>query len=733
MSKLAAEKGLARFSVELLAFGVPRLAVTNRLVPNGGAPQEAERSLARLAPELAAQWHPTRNGDRTPAIVTTGSKYDAWWRCPDCGNTWQARVHSRTRGHGCPACARRRNGRAHSSPKVGRSLAELDPDMAAQWHPTRNDGLTPNLVGLASNKRVWWLCGECQHEWQVQISTRTGGKRTGCPRCAARARSAPPRGRSLLDRFPATAAEWHPTRNGRTTPADVSYGASQRVWWLCSHCGNEWQAWVYNRVKGTGCPDCAQIARSQRGNRRVAPRTGSSVAAPATGASSTAEPSARVGDSFLKRYPDAAAEWHPTENGTLRPGAVGHSSNRRAWWSCRTCGHEWSAVINSRGRGGVGCPKCGRRRSGVANATPKSGKSLADRFPSVAAELHPTLNDGLAPESVAAMSRKRVWWLCSRCENVWEAEIYSRANGSGCKKCASRAAAKLYSTPKPGQSLAEKEPELAAQWHPTRNAPLLPSDVTANSGQKVWWQCDRGHAWEAMINNRTKAPGCPKCTLWGTSAEEIRLRHELIAAGVPIEAQQEVRHPATGKPLKCDMVAPVWNVVIEFDGNRFHKTAASLAKDARKTQLLTECGFTVIRVREKLPAIGANDVVVELFSSEVTRAKKVLQKLHDLGLKAPGYRQYMKTDEPWGSTAAGEHIKRYPERSLMTESPALAAEWDIVKNGDLSPSNVTTGSGRKVWWICSTCEHSWPAAVYTRARHGCPQCGRRRSTSIPNA
>ena len=59
-----------------------------------------------------------------------------------------------------------------------------------------------------------------------------------------------------------------------------------------------------------------------------------------------------------------------------------------------------------------------------------------------------------------------------------------------------------------------------------------------------------------MINNRTKARGCPKCILWGTSAEEIRLRHELVAAGVPIEVEHKVVYPDTGRPLNATWSCP---------------------------------------------------------------------------------------------------------------------------------------------------------------------------------
>src|SRR5205085_10428533 len=37
--------------------------------------------LAATHPVLAAQWHPTRNGALTPALVRQGSNRLAWWRC----------------------------------------------------------------------------------------------------------------------------------------------------------------------------------------------------------------------------------------------------------------------------------------------------------------------------------------------------------------------------------------------------------------------------------------------------------------------------------------------------------------------------------------------------------------------------------------------------------------------------------------------------------------------------
>lgn len=675
-------------------------------------------SLRDELPQLAAQWHPTLNGKQTPSQIARGSKLRAHWLCPECGHVWQARVSSRATGHGCPACARLKTGRAKSRPGPGDSLADRFPEIAAEWHPTRNGDLGPSTVGYASNKKVWWQCSVCSHEWEIQVANRSRGH--SCKRCATAKLRKPKPGNSLVERCPIVAAEWHPTRNGSLTPADVAFSSKQKPWWRCPTCDHEWQAAVGNRANGAGCPECKRrtmrLPIAQRTPAREAPRR-------------KPEQRDRIdANSLSTRCPKVAAQWHPTKNSDLSPAGLRWGSNMRVWWLCPACGHEWQAIIASRTRLGTGCPKCSRKRAGAALAMPKPGQSLAEQNPDLAAQWHPTRNGDLSPAEVSTRSGKRVWWQCPDCGIEWDATIGSRTNGSGCKACATQRSAIDLSKPKPGQSLAEQDSELAAQWHPTLNGALTPFDVTRNSGRKAWWLCSRGHEWNAMINNRTKARGCPKCKLWGTSVEEIRLRHELVASGVPIELDHKIPHPTTKRPMHCDMVVPAWKVVIEFDGNRFHKTDESHVKDQRKTAALTEAGWTVIRVREELTPIGPHDVVVPLLSSEIVRAKAVLGALRTVGHEVLRYSDYLATEDPWAAAAANDEVRRPRTKSLASQRPSLAAEWDYVKNSPITPDDVTIGSGQRAWWLCPVCAHSWEAVIGSRATgHGCPTCGREAS------
>ena len=181
-----------------------------------------KKTLAEF-PELAAQWHPTKNGDLGPDQVIAGSHRKYWWQCSDGpDHEWEATLTNRNRGTGCPCC----RGRQVS---VTNSLAALHPNEAAQWHQTKNGGLTPDQVVAGSNRKYWWWCPEGpDHEWEAVVNNRTRG--TGCPFCRGLQASV---SNSLASRHPDIAVQWHPTKNKPLTAWKVTTGSNREVWWRC--------------------------------------------------------------------------------------------------------------------------------------------------------------------------------------------------------------------------------------------------------------------------------------------------------------------------------------------------------------------------------------------------------------------------------------------------------------------------------------------------------------------
>ena len=145
---------------------------------------------------------------------------------------------------------------------------------------------------------------------------------------------------------------------------------------------------------------------------------------------------------------------------------------------------------------------------------PPPEKSLAYLYPKLKEEWNYKENEPLKPESFWPGSGMKVWWMCEK-KHEWKAVVRSRTSGSRCPRCARHIAGEklhLYALNKSG-SLAEKYPELAKEWHPTKNGDLTPHDVTPGTDSKVWWKCkvNPKHEWKSRVSHRVNGSGCPKC------------------------------------------------------------------------------------------------------------------------------------------------------------------------------------------------------------------------------
>nr|WP_145401429.1 zinc-ribbon domain-containing protein [Paenibacillus xylanexedens] len=78
-------------------------------------------SLATLRSDLLNEWNYKRNRDIDPKETGTGSGKKVWWKCKN-GHEWQAVVHSRSNGTGCPQCREKKGEEATSKFLLIKSL-----------------------------------------------------------------------------------------------------------------------------------------------------------------------------------------------------------------------------------------------------------------------------------------------------------------------------------------------------------------------------------------------------------------------------------------------------------------------------------------------------------------------------------------------------------------------------------------------------------------------------------
>ena len=413
----------------------------------------------------------------------------------------------------------------------------------------------------------------------------------------------------------------------------------------------------------------------------------------------------------LSSYPHLVKEWHPTKNGDLTPSDYTHGSDKKVWWECHK-GHSYSTSVSDRTRQKpIGCAYCAGKKVGKDN-------NLEALFPEIAKEWHPSKNKDLKPNEVTRGTPRKAWWLCSN-NHSYQAAIANRTvQGTGCPYCAGKKASDE-------NNLECLFPEIAKEWHPTKNQGLNPSDVTYGSHKKVWWLCPKDHSYQSQVRGRTgkHQNGCPQCSNQ-SSEPEIRILSELKYFFDEVIN----RHKVDGAEI--DIYLPKLNLCIEYDGNYWHKDKE--LKDLEKNKLLASKGIQLIRIRQyPLKPLSKNDVLVSIKNS----------------LDKDDINELLKKIIPFADTASQDKIKSYlaqpsfknqklfkeyrsyfpsplPELSLLQTHPLIAKEWDYDKNKPLKPENYSHGAHHNAWWLCSKKGHSYESRIVDRVRTmvRCPYC-----------
>ena len=413
-------------------------------------------NLAVVHPDLALQWDYEKNTGQ-PEDVTPGSANPAWWRCA-LGHSWEAPIKKRTgRSDGCPIC---------SGKKVlpgFNDLRTLRPDLAREWHPTRNSTDIAR-VGRSVALTAWWQCAE-GHEWRATVNHRASG--TGCPTCANR--RIIPGHNDFASRFPDVAREW--AQDNACGPDEVAPFSSLIASWTCK-LGHTWQARVANRSKGDGCPVCS--------GHQVRPGF----------------------NDLMTTDPIVARQWHP--DNVIDPTTVSRGSNVVVTWICPE-GHlsqaQVSRRVSSQDTQSLGCPFCSGHRVMVGE------NDLASTRPDLAAQWS-SVNEKM-PSEVSQNSGFVAEWECAA-GHAWLASVQTRNKGHGCPWCAGQ---KIM----PGvNDFATLYPELLGSWHPTKNS-IDPRCIGTHSKEDIVWLCELGHEWTTTPSTRVRGSGCPACAFSGFS------------------------------------------------------------------------------------------------------------------------------------------------------------------------------------------------------------------------
>jgi len=490
--------------------------------------------------------------------------------------------------------------------------------------------------------------------------------------------------KKYISDLPELVSQWHPTKNGSISPSEITVTNHIKIWWKCDKGDDhEWQTNANNRVRhGSGCPFCAGQRATSLNNLTVT-------------------------------RPELIEIWDYEVNSKL-PTELMPSSNYKASFKCsNNPSHKWEQKLSNKN---IECPDCFAKNKSVFGVA----SHLIDEW-----DIEENERLGLDPRKVSAGSAKKAAWVCTHnSSHKWKVNIRNRAVlNSGCPYCAGHIATQE-------SNLMVGFPEVANEWHPTKNKKVKSTDVKAGSGIKRWWLCPKGHSYQATPDSRTgkKGTGCPKCNS-STSSPEIRIFCELSSLF------PEAKQRAKVYGVELDIWLPHLNLGVEFDGFYWHKD--KLAKDKQKNQVLIKEGIKLIRVRVKpLDKISEHDILCE--RDDLTKAdiNSLLLSMYRIKLISKKQLLEYEKQSDFCNDIEYRRILSYlpspvPEESLGTVTAESLTYWDYKLNSPLVPDNFAPKSNKVVHWRCKIDpSHKWEMRINEFSKNKkCPFCAKTRPSA----
>ena len=631
-------------------------------------------------PDIAMEWHPTKNGNMLPSDLAAHSSHKIWWQCK-MGHEWEATISNRTgnQKNGCPYCSGKRA-------IIGKTDFQTQyPELAKEWHPTKNGDLKTSDITCGSGKKVWWL-GNCGHEWRATVTDRIKGR--GCVYCSNNMVLSG--FNDLQTKYPKLATEWHTVKNGDLKPDAILFGSHKTVWWKCQF-GHEWEAEVKSRtLQKTGCPFCS-------GRRTI------------------------VGVNDLQtKCPDISKEWNYEKNGNLIPADVSFHSNKRVWWKCRF-GHEWeTTVANRTGKGKTGCPVCSNKK------IIPGYNDLATFRPQLIKEWDFEKNKGLVdgngadistPDKVSPVSGNSVWWRCDK-GHEWKTKISNRAKGNGCPFCSNAG------TSLPEQSVAFYLEQVCTVEQRVKIANkeidiYLPDyKIGVEYDGMFYHKAKRIHK-EIEKDKKLNEHGIQIIRIKESDINRVEDNHiyydfDYMRTNFVWALDQLclILVSCTGneqfKTIDIDAQRDMLKIRARYDlyvkKNSFSELFPDIAKEwnYEKNGLLTPDMFTI-----------GSDIRVWWICDKGHEWQTSISHRTSRGDGCPfcSWKRVLK-----GYNDFATYCMENGRKNVLDE-------WDYDKN-DKDPSSYSSRCKDKVWWKCSK-GHEWFASIGSRAvGHGCPVCNR---------
>jgi very-short-patch-repair endonuclease/uncharacterized Zn finger protein len=377
-----------------------------------------ERSFA--SHEKSKFWSST-NGDIKPENVykSSGKKYK--FDCINCGHTFESSLKYITISNTwCPYCS--------NPPKqlCDNNECKLCFDKSFAFHEksqfwsSKNDD-KPRQVFKSSGKKYWFNCVNCSHIFESSIDNITGSKNQWCPYCSNLPKQLCDNNECKLcfDRsfaFHEKSQFW--SSKNDDNPRQVFKSSNKKYWFDCDKCSHTFES-ILNNITGLNrwCPYCSNPPKQLCGNN---------------------ECQLCFDKSFASH---ARSQCWSCRNGEITPRQVTKSSNKKYWFNCDKCGHDFESSLNNITCANTWCPYCANKKLCDNECQLCFDNSFASHEKS---QYWSNKNDDKSRQ-VFKNSHNKFWFDCDECGHTFESSLCNITGlNNWCPYCVNKTESKLY-------------------------------------------------------------------------------------------------------------------------------------------------------------------------------------------------------------------------------------------------------------------------------------------------
>ena len=567
-----------------------------------------EKSFASV--EKSKYLHPTKNNNEKGEMINprklfkhSGNKY--WFTCRECNHDFESTLAHITQDKWCPYCS-------EPSKKIcqdndckhcfNKSFASHE--KSKYWHSTLNKGVLTRNITKGSNKKYWFHCEDCEHDFESIIKVINRG--SWCSYCSKPCKKICEDNNCkhcFKNSFASVEKSkyWHSTLNKGVLPRNVIKCSATKYWFKCHVCNHDFDASPSNIINEKWCPYCShQYLCANIDCKHCFNKSFASV--------------------------EKSKHWHPTKNNKIKPRDVFKSVATQFWFKCYKCQHDFKTCISHITRGNW-CPYCSKPCKQICednNCKHCFNKSFASVGKSK--HWHSTLNGEIKPRDVIKYSNSYRWFKCDVCYHDFEQKPSNvspnKYNNNWCSYCSHQ---QLCNNDNCEMcfNMSFASHDKSKYWHPIKNIngegdKINPRKIFKSSNKKYWFECkDCKNVFNKALNEVNRKDGkqgwCSICV----NKTEKKLHHWIIEMKDEIEyIYYEIQYKPVWADLRMthnthyiyDFYIELNNVkiIIELDGRQHYIQVSNwstplhnLIRDKIKEKLATNEDINIIRLNQE--------------------------------------------------------------------------------------------------------------------------------------